>query len=65
MKKLMLVLGVGMLMSVGLSSCNKCGTCSGSNTSLDGVEYCKGNSLEDLAYEAAETSCKDSGGSWD
>ncbi|MCD8518362.1 MAG: hypothetical protein LRY32_01220 [Flavobacterium sp.] len=62
MKKLLLVLGVGALLSLGLSSCSKCAECSDSGTSLDGVEYCKGNSLEDAAYAYAESECENNGG---
>ncbi len=64
MKKLVLVLGVASLMSFGLSSCNKCAECSGSGTSLDGVEYCKGNSIEDAFYNSAEAECEQEGGTF-
>ena len=64
MKKLVLVLGVGALMSFSLNSCSKCAECSGSGSVLDGVEYCKGNAAEDLVYDAAESSCETLGGTF-
>ena len=61
----MLVLGVGMLMSVGLSSCNKCGTCSDQTNLFYTGEFCKGNTIEDALYEAAKAECEANGGSFD
>lgn len=60
MKKIMLILSITTIFA--LSSCSKCGECRDSGTSLDGVEYCKGNSIEDAAYAFAESECKNQGG---
>lgn len=62
MKKLLVVLSIASIFA--LSSCSKCGTCEGSGTSLDGVEYCKGNSVEDAAHAFAESECKNQGGTF-
>lgn len=64
MKKLVLVLGVGMLMSFSLNSCSKCGTCS-DNTVFYSGEFCKGNSVEDALYEAAKLECETAGGTFE
>jgi hypothetical protein len=65
MKKLLLVLGVGALMSFSLNSCNKCGTCSTQDNLIYQGEYCKGNAIEDALYNAAETECELANGSFD
>lgn len=65
MKKLVLVLGVGALMSFSLNSCSKCGTCSDQDNVFYTGEYCKGNTIEDALYEAAKAECEANGGSFD
>ena len=62
MKKLLLVVGVGAFLSFGLNSCSKCAECSGAGTGIDGIEYCKGGTFEDLAYDLAKESCEAAGG---
>jgi hypothetical protein len=64
MKKLMLVLSVGMLLSVGLSSCSKCGSCSDQSGLFYDGEFCKGNAIEDALYEAAKAECEANGGTF-
>ena len=68
MKKLMLVLSVGMLLSVGLSSCgwfgSKCGSCSDQSGLFYDGEFCKGNAIEDALYEAAKIECEANGGTF-
>jgi len=65
MKKLVLVAGIGALMSFGLNSCSKCGTCSDQDNVTYTGEYCKGNVIEDALYESAKLDCEDAGGSFD
>jgi hypothetical protein len=64
MKKLILVLGVGALMSFTLNSCSKCATCSDSSGPFSG-EICKGSASEDAYYEAAEIYCEGLGGTFE
>lgn len=65
MKKLFLVLGVGALLSFGLSSCSKCGECSDQSNLFYTGEYCKGNSVEDALYEAAKAECEGNGATFE
>lgn len=60
MKKVLLVLSITTIFA--LSSCSKCAECSGSGTAYDGVEVCKGNSVEDAAYAFAKSECENHGG---
>lgn len=65
MKKLVLVLSVGALMSFGLNSCSKCATCSDQDNVILTGEYCEGNAVEDALYESAKLECEAAGGSFD
>ena len=65
MKKFLLVLGVGLLMSFNLNSCSKCGTCSKQSGITYTGEYCQGDNLEDAYYEAAKADCVKRGGTFD
>ena len=65
MKKLVLVLGVAALMSFGLNSCSKCGTCSNQSDVVFQGEYCKGNTIKDAFYESAKADCESVGGTFD
>jgi hypothetical protein len=65
MKKIVFVIGLGALMSFGLNSCSKCGTCSDQNKVFYKGEYCQGNNLEDAFYEAAKAQCENAGGTFD
>ena len=64
MKKIILILGVGALMSFTLNSCSKCATCSDSSGFYSG-EICKGNAIEDAIYQSAKIECEVLGGTFD
>ena len=66
MKKLVLILSIGLIISFSLNSCKaKCGTCSKQNGITYQGEYCQGNNLEDAYYEAAKADCENRGGTFD